>query len=110
MDMATSRVRYREAALNYWVALREKDTDRANDETAAGDLIVQQWAAEGRVVEFLEPMLRDADPEVRFAAASDLLSEGDDRVVKVLEELQSQSRGVIEYGTPGFITLTGVAP
>jgi len=90
--MAEARLRYRDAALNYWVALREKDSDRANDETAAGDELVRQWAGEGRAREFLEPMLHDADPEVRFAAASHLLGEtGDDEALGVLTELQGES-------------------
>jgi hypothetical protein len=90
MDMPKSRLRYRQAAVNYWVALREKDADRANDESGVADRLVRQWAAQDRALEFLQPMLCDADPEVRFAAASSLLREGDNRAVGVLEELQSQ--------------------
>jgi len=92
MDMPTSRTRFSEAALNFWVALREKDADRANDETAAGEQLVEDWARQDRAREFLEPMLRDADPKVRFAAASTLLSHGEEDVaLPVLEELKSDS-------------------
>jgi len=64
-DLSTSYTRYREAALNFWVALREKDADRANAETATTDRLVDESAEQGRVREFLEPMLNDADPQVR---------------------------------------------
>src|SRR5207253_1535915 len=90
--MPTSRVRYREAALNFWVALREKDSDRANGETATCDRLINEWADQGRAREFLEPMLSYDDPEVRFAAASHLLSHGEvDTAIPVLEALQSES-------------------
>ena len=90
--MPTSRVRFREAALNFWVALHEKDSDRANDESAESDRLVEDWAQQGRAREFLEPMLQDADPKVRFAAASHLLRHGaEDAALRVLEGLQSQS-------------------
>jgi hypothetical protein len=90
--MATGRSRYREAALNYWVALREKDSHRANDEAATGDRLVEEWAQQGRARDFLLPMLADDDPEVRFAAASHLLSKGgEDDALPVLEQLQTDS-------------------
>src|SRR4051794_13209354 len=62
-DLSTSYTRYREAALNFWVALREKGADRANAETATTDRLVDESAEQGRVREFLEPMLNDADPQ-----------------------------------------------
>ena len=92
MDMPASRIRFRKGALNFWVALHEKDVDRANEETAEGDRLVEYWATRGRVREFLGPMVKDGDPEVRFAAASHLLSHGgEDKALRVLEELQFES-------------------
>ena len=91
MDMPTSRIRYREAAKNFWVALRVKDaTARRGD--CGGRRLVEYWSSQGHAREFLEPMLKDGDPEVRFAAASDLLSHGgEDTAIRALEELQSES-------------------
>lgn len=90
MDLPTSRIRFREAALNFWAALHEKDVDRANEETAKGEQLLGDCAEQGRACEFLEPLLKDADPEVRFAAASLLLPHGgEDVALPVLEELKS---------------------
>jgi uncharacterized protein (DUF2336 family) len=95
-DLATARTRFREAALNYWVALGENDADRANDESATGDGLVRHWADRDKVRELLEPLLRDADPEVRFAAASQLLNHGDERpAIAVLKELQADPSGMV---------------
>jgi hypothetical protein len=95
-DLATSRTRFREAALNYWVALKERDSDKANDESAKTDSIVAEWVANGQVGELLEPLARDADEEVRFAAASHLLSHGgEDLGIPVLEALQALPRGLV---------------
>ena len=105
MDMPTSRVRFREAALNFWVALHEKDSDRANDESAECERLVRSWEAEGRAREFLEPLVRDADPEVRFAAASSLLALGEaDPAIRVLEDLRAESSMI---GPSAWLRLKG---
>jgi len=92
VDMPTSRIRFCEGALNFWVALHEADADRANEESAECDRLVDYWSSRGRAQEFLEPMLHDADPKVQFAAASCLLSHGGgDMAIPVLEKLQTES-------------------
>jgi hypothetical protein len=104
VDMPTARVHYREAAVNFWVALREKDAIRANEESARADRLAEDWARQGRAGEFLEPLLHDVDPEVRFAAASDLLLHSDeDTAIRLLEELQSESSVV---GPTAWLRLT----
>jgi hypothetical protein len=96
IDVADARTRFREAALNYRVALSEKDADRANDETATSDNLVKHWADQDKVRDLLELLLNDADPEVRFAAASHLLNHGGEgAAVLVLEELQATPSGLV---------------
>lgn len=94
-DLAADRTRFRDAALAYWVSVQSGDTDGANEETSKGDAIVRVWAAEGRQVELLKPLLNDADPEVRFAAASHLLDANMPEAVAVLEELAADPSGMI---------------
>ena|SRR6266480_924503 len=95
-ELGTARTQFREAALNFWVALTEKDSDRANEETATCERIVAEWAEKGRVLEFLQPLIKDADDEVRFAAASISLNYGAaDLGIPVLEGLRESSRGFI---------------
>jgi hypothetical protein len=93
--LAASRARFRDAALAYWVLVHSGDTDGANEETSNGDAIVQEWASMGREIELLKPLLVDADPEVRFAAASHLLDSDIDEAVSVLEELAADPSGMI---------------
>jgi hypothetical protein len=94
-DLAASRTRFRDAALAYWVSVLSGDSDGANEETSKGDAIVQEWASMDREVELLKPLLVDADPEVRFAAASHLLDSDIEEAVSVLEELAADPSGMI---------------
>lgn len=94
-DFASARTRYREAALDYWVYVEAGDADAANEEARNGDAIVQELETLGKVVDLLEPLLKDADPEVRFAAASDLLDRGVEEAARVLEELAADPKGLI---------------
>ncbi|MBW3613906.1 MAG: hypothetical protein KY439_01165 [Actinobacteria bacterium] len=94
-DLATARTRFRDAALAYWVCVQSGDTDGANEETEKGDAIVREWTSEGREVELLKPLLVDADPEVRFAAASHLLDANVTEAATVLEDLAADPAGLI---------------
>lgn len=94
-DLAADRTRFRDAALAYWVSVQSGDTDGANEETEKGDAIVRDWATEGREVELLKSLLVDADPEVRFAAASHLLDSDVVEAVTVLEDLAAEPAGMI---------------
>jgi hypothetical protein len=82
-------IEYREHAIAFW---RERDTDAANAHTDAGDKIIQRWTAEGNIRDILLPLLKDSAPEVRYAAAADLLGIGESaQAIPVLEELSNTS-------------------
>src|SRR5437764_15300696 len=93
-ELGTARTQFREAALNFWFALTEKDSDRANEETATCERIVAEWAEKERALEFLQPLIKDEDDEVRLAAASISLNYGAaDLGIPDLEGLRASSRG-----------------
>src|SRR5260370_415967 len=82
-------VEYREHAIVFW---RERDRGAANAHTDAGDKIIQRWTAEDTIRDILLPLLEDSAPEVRYAAAADLLGIGESaQAVPVLEELSNIS-------------------
>lgn len=94
-DLAAARTRFRDAALAYWVSVQSGDSDGANEATEKSDAIVQEWVDQGRKVELLKPLLVDADPEVRFAAASHLFNSDVPEAIAVLEQLAGDPDGMI---------------
>lgn len=95
-SLTVDKKKFIQSAEAHWQALRERNVDLANAETAAGGEIVRRWVDAGKAVEFLEPLLSDDSLEVQFAAASHLYTLGHvDLAIPVLQKLQEAKTGFV---------------
>jgi len=95
-EVLDAREAFRASAIAFWTLIREGNSQAANRNTDAGDAVVERLAAEGLLLPALRPLLGDAVPAVRYAAAASLLNRGlDKECERVLEELQEDPRGLI---------------
>ncbi len=95
-EILKARDDFRTQATAVWASLREGDSAKANANTDEADAQVERWAADGVLLAIVRPLLDDAAPVVRYAAAAGLLGHGIDKdCEQVLEELQSDPKGLI---------------
>lgn len=95
-ELVQARNDFRDQALTFWALLRQADSAAANENTDAADALIAQWATDGVLLRVVRPLLLDAEPAVRYAAAVALLNQGlDDECERVLRELQTDPKGLI---------------
>jgi len=83
-------------AAEFWRLLRAGDSKSANLQSDAAGCIARLWSERGRGAEFLGPLLAHDDEAVRYAAAAESLSWGEEKdAVRVLRELAQNPNGLV---------------
>jgi hypothetical protein len=96
-QLESDRKKFAMHAQDFWKAIKDKNSDRANHETRCGDLVVSRWAEQKGATDLLLPLLAHDDPAVRFAAAAHLLNHGaKEEAVRVMRSLLEEPVGLIK--------------
>ena len=83
----SDRAAFREAAQQYGSGVLGGDVESAAKGSASVDGLADRLRVQERLVEVLEPLLEDENPQVRFAAAAHLNRDGHVRAHLLLQEL-----------------------
>ena len=100
-------LKFVEAALEYWVAIDEASSRRANAKNRTIEKIVAGWVKHGIAIETLLSLVDSDEHKVKLAAAAHLLHfhETRDKALVVLRDLQANDRTLVSHSAGAVLRI-----